>query len=164
MTGWRPPPDAPCVDAHTRGVNFFPEADAPGDDDGRAAKAICAACPDRWLCLSASVARNEKYGIWGGAGGAMRRALRRSFGTPDWQRAVEAFFRRLDGEDPLPGDDELLTVAGEEMRHGTRARFAKGCRCDACAAAASLEGALHAAGRDRNPTANNDTWIRGGRP
>jgi WhiB family redox-sensing transcriptional regulator len=53
---------------------FFPEA---GEHGGEQAKAVCASCPVRRECLEGALARNEKYGIWGGTSGADRRELRR---------------------------------------------------------------------------------------
>lgn len=53
---------------------FFPEA---GEHGGEQAKAACRSCPVRRECLEGALARNEKYGIWGGTSGADRRELRR---------------------------------------------------------------------------------------
>jgi len=41
---------------------FFPNRGG----SGRLAKMICMKCPVRELCLEDALARQEKYGIWGG--------------------------------------------------------------------------------------------------
>jgi hypothetical protein len=41
---------------------FFPD---PGGSS-RAAKAVCRACPVRGECLEAALARDERFGVWGG--------------------------------------------------------------------------------------------------
>jgi len=58
-----------------------------------AAKALCAACPDRAACLAGALARNELHGIWGGLTERERRALPRQHpcrrcGAPAPLRAV----------------------------------------------------------------------------
>jgi WhiB family redox-sensing transcriptional regulator len=54
---------------------FFPV----GEEDAKidAAKAVCAACPVRDVCLQYAIATNQTEGIWGGMTGAERRRLRR---------------------------------------------------------------------------------------
>jgi len=155
---WQPPPDAPCITAHHLGVNFFPDRNTPGYDAGRTATSICATCPHAASCTTAAVARNERWGTWGGTGGARRRALRRHWNTTQWPDALAAHLRRLHNDPPEPGDDELLTVHGTGAECGTRAKFAKGHRCDACSLAAGLEGALASAGRGRSITGAIATW------
>jgi WhiB family redox-sensing transcriptional regulator len=59
-----------------RGVDpeiFYP----PEEDEERAdeAKAICAVCPVRELCLEHAITRREKIGIWGGLTERERRRL-----------------------------------------------------------------------------------------
>lgn len=139
---WEPPLDAPCTTGHHLGVTWFGDRDQPGYDAGRSAIAICATCPHAAPCTTASVARNEHHGIWGGAGGLKRRALRRSWGTPDWDQALAAHLRRLHGEPAEPGDETLLVAHGERAECGRRGKWSKGCRCDQCAMATAVEGAL----------------------
>ncbi|MEA2702128.1 MAG: WhiB family transcriptional regulator, redox-sensing transcriptional regulator [Actinomycetota bacterium] len=61
---------------HGADVNlFFPDA---GDVAGEAAaKAICAGCPVRAICLDFAL-DGDDVGIWGGVGGATRRRLRKA--------------------------------------------------------------------------------------
>ena len=142
---WKPPLDAPCVTAAGDGIDFFGGRDDHDYDAGRAARAVCAACPHVEPCVTAAVARREQYGIWGGTGGARRRALRRWIHTDRWPDALAAHLRRLRGEPAEPGDAVLLRAAGGERTHGVRSSYAAGCRdCDACALAAGLEGQLGA--------------------
>lgn len=42
------------------------------------ARSICAGCPARRECLAIAMARNEKYGMWGGLTPAERQRLRRT--------------------------------------------------------------------------------------
>lgn len=42
------------------------------------AKAICAGCPVRELCLEYALERGEKFGVWGGKSERERRRLRRA--------------------------------------------------------------------------------------
>lgn len=51
---------------------FFPEQ---GKSD-RSAKAICAICPVRRVCLEYALDNNEAWGIWGGTNGRERRRMR----------------------------------------------------------------------------------------
>ena len=138
---WRPPLDASCISGHHLGISWFADRD-PGTDSGRSAVAVCATCPLAAACTTASVARNEHHGIWGGAGGLRRRALRRSWGTPEWDDALAAHLRRLHREPAEAGDAALLLAHGPESECGKRGHHAKGCRGDACALAAAVEGAL----------------------
>ncbi|MFT3852252.1 MAG: WhiB family transcriptional regulator [Ilumatobacteraceae bacterium] len=65
---------------------FFPET--ANDED--AAKAVCATCPVRSVCLEHALTASEPYGIWGGLTLRERRLLRRSRagGRPAHVRAV----------------------------------------------------------------------------
>ena len=55
-----------------------PEVFYPGrGEDTAAAKAICAACPVRDVCLEVSLANGERFGIWGGLSERERRLERR---------------------------------------------------------------------------------------
>lgn len=54
-----------------------PEAFYP-DKGGstRAAKTVCVGCPVRGECLDYALARDERFGIWGGTSERQRRALK----------------------------------------------------------------------------------------
>jgi WhiB family transcriptional regulator, redox-sensing transcriptional regulator len=53
---------------------FHPE---PHDRDAVAsAKAVCAACPVRAVCLEIALAERERYGVWGGLDEGERRRIR----------------------------------------------------------------------------------------
>lgn len=110
----------------------------------RAARALCAGCPVIATCLDAALVHKEEYGIWGGCGEAERRTFARCRdarphgpdavdGCPcrwcaEWARhrknldAIRAGTRRA-GD---PGDRN-----GRNARHGIRASYARGCRCEA---------------------------------
>lgn len=58
------------------GCGFDPWFPLSGlDQDGQAAKRICASCPVQDDCLQVALTFNEDYGIWGGLTAAERRAL-----------------------------------------------------------------------------------------
>jgi WhiB family redox-sensing transcriptional regulator len=60
--------------ARCQGVD--PEIFHPAeDDDGVAAKEICALCPVREPCLEYAVGSREKDGVWGGMTARERRRL-----------------------------------------------------------------------------------------
>lgn len=122
---------------------FFPEREAGQDNHGDQAKAACRVCPVREACLEGAVERNEPAGIWGGAGEARRRQLRKVRGRPAILAAtLRAHFRQLDGL-PLGADERLLLQAfGAGATHGKRCTQAKGCRCEPCLMAASFEGVV----------------------
>ncbi len=122
---------------------FFPERDEGRDNHGDQAKAACVGCPIRAVCLDAAVARNEPAGIWGGAGEARRRQLRKVRPNgPLYAATLAAHFRQLEGK--VLGADErlLLQVFGAGATHGKRCTQAKGCRCEPCLMAASFEGVV----------------------
>lgn len=126
---------APACAGHPLDL-WFPVRHRGGDNHGRTAKSICRGCPIRVDCLTGAVARNEQHGIWGGAGEADRRVLRRAWrvGGPAWLTALGAHFDRLDGVDaPVP----LSHGAG--ATHGRRVTYARGCRCPECSLAAVLD-------------------------
>ncbi len=50
---------------------FFP----PAEQEAEEAKAICATCEVRQLCLEFALAAGERFGIWGGLNTQERRAL-----------------------------------------------------------------------------------------
>ena len=62
--------------ARCRGVDpeiFYP----PEEDDALEAKAICAECPVREVCLDHALERREKLGVWGGMTERERRRMLR---------------------------------------------------------------------------------------
>lgn len=121
---------------------WFPEKGAGADNHGRVAKSICAACPTREACLGAAVARAESWGIWGAAGEARRRVLRRAMleGPEAWATAMAAHWRRVDGCPEVGDEDTLAGHAGGA--HGHRSTYARGCRCAPCELATSFDGVL----------------------
>ena len=52
---------------------FYPE----NEFETAAAKAICATCPVRGLCLESALRNKERYGVWGGLTPRERARLRR---------------------------------------------------------------------------------------
>lgn len=52
---------------------FYPE----NEFETAAAKAICAQCPVRGICLETALRNKERYGIWGGLTPRERARLRR---------------------------------------------------------------------------------------
>jgi len=77
-------------------------------------------------------------GIWGGAGTARRRALRKAARQNLYDDAAEAHFASLDGHRLTSEQKELLASYGDNAKHGTRETYARGCTCEPCATAASL--------------------------
>lgn len=57
--------------AQTDPDQWYPEK----GESPRAAKAICARCEVRDLCLQWALDHDEKFGIWGGTSGRERRRL-----------------------------------------------------------------------------------------
>jgi WhiB family redox-sensing transcriptional regulator len=81
---------------------FFPTR----GEDYREARKVCAACPVRWECLEAALARSERFGFWGGHSERERRVLRR---------------KRSEGLKPRAGLGPVPTVgAGDSVRPGSR--------------------------------------------
>ncbi|MFE0460734.1 WhiB family transcriptional regulator [Kitasatospora sp. NPDC058965] len=78
MPDFTPAPDTLLPGAACKGVDpdmFFPE---PGDEfSGRRAKAICATCPVREMCLARAMDNREEFGIFGGLDETERTRLRR---------------------------------------------------------------------------------------
>jgi len=72
---------AACRDTPDPGV-FFP-ASAGDAMAGQAeeAKAVCAACPVRAVCLRYALATRQEFGVWGGTTETERRAMIRRAGT-----------------------------------------------------------------------------------
>jgi WhiB family redox-sensing transcriptional regulator len=163
---WRPPDTAPCRATSSQGVNFFPDRTSAEVgwnryDAGRSAKAICAGCPLAAPCVTAAVARNERWAIWGGAGGGRRRALRRWWGTEHWPDALAAHMRDLHGQRAQPDDDRWLKVGGAERECGKRGTFATGCRCDPCSVRAGVEGAMASTRFGRSLSPAVAAWAEG---
>ena len=135
------------------GVNvndWFPERVPGRDNHGAAAKAVCAGCPVLEPCLVDALERRAGYGIWGGAGEARRRVLRKVLGTAGWPAALAAHRRDLVGQ--ATAADRLLLGGGgtaegataDGRTHGRRVTYARGCRCSECCAAAALGTAVTA--------------------
>ncbi len=127
-----------CLD-HPDPDLWFPD----DGDQGREGRVICAACPVRDDCLQHALAEVEIHGTWGGASERVRRHLR-SLAS----RAIHGPFRRIDCTcrfcHALDRHDhhmaallanetiERLDDNGPGARHGTAARYARGCRCEPC--------------------------------
>lgn len=132
---------------------WFSDSDDGQGAHAQQAKAICARCPVAARCLDAALEPQERWGIWGGAGEAERRtfarARRKREHGPDpvedcacgwcaeWVRhrqnlAAIATGSRREGR---PGDRN-----GAGATHGRRSTQARGCRCPACVASASVVG------------------------
>jgi hypothetical protein len=99
------------------------------------AKRTCAQCPVIRPCLEATLSEGsahshgiEEHGIRGGAGGQLRRWLRRSFvaGGEVWEEAFSTHLARLDGE------LVRVNMNGPGATHGLPVTYARGCRCGAC--------------------------------
>ncbi|HEV2809421.1 MAG TPA: WhiB family transcriptional regulator [Acidimicrobiales bacterium] len=63
--------------AACRGIDpdiFYP---LDQDDDGEAAKQVCAVCPVREACLEHALTSRETEGVWGGASERERRRMLR---------------------------------------------------------------------------------------
>lgn len=141
-------------DAFLAAIALDPEVDAPlcaglppelwfqtrekgRSNVGHDAKKICAACPVAGECLTGAIARREPFGIWGGQGGKNLRSLRRSYET---DRDCDGYGWKDDCRcgwcDALTSainfDGTVLDANGDEARHGTPSRYAKGCRCIPC--------------------------------
>lgn len=71
------------VCAQTDPDAFFPEKGVPAN----AAKAVCADCPVREMCLQYALENDERYGIWGGMSEHQRRKLRKGRRVPREQRS-----------------------------------------------------------------------------
>ena len=71
---------AACAGADPR--IFYPDSDSPGETArlAKRAVAICIGCRGMEDCLFYALARNEKYGVWGGNTERRRRDLRRELG------------------------------------------------------------------------------------
>lgn len=124
---------------HPNSDLWFPEEGESGLEGRR----ICASCPVREDCLQHALANGEKWGTWGGASERVRRHLRRLHQTcphgPFRKRGCRCMFcEALDDHDQRmralakgnPAD--RLVDAGPGARHGTAARYARGCRCEPC--------------------------------
>lgn len=135
------PQREPVYERDSNGVvRFTGFQTGAGDNHGREAKAVCAACPVRVQCLTAAVAGNEQFGIFGGAGGQQRRWLRQAYVTdgaelgPVWTAAMQLHFAQLDGQ------QVWVNRNGPNAVHGRRSTFARGCDCAFCCDAAAFAG------------------------
>ncbi len=135
-----PPLSASCL-GHPPTLWFPEKGKGKGDGGGGTAHpavAICQGCELRVSCLDGAVRRNETFGIWGGAGEARRRVLRRALraGPVSYDRAIRSHFRVIDGlEDPV--DRVVLQAFAAGATHGRRVTYARGCRCEPCTLAAA---------------------------
>lgn len=127
---------AACLGAHQNGDDhpWFPTRRRGSDSQGLRAKAVCRTCPLRPACLLGAVERNEQNGIWGGAGSAEIRYLRRAW-VADGRRAggtyaTEAalFALRLE----RGRDAEAPDRNGPGAQHGHPSTYGRGCRCEPC--------------------------------
>jgi hypothetical protein len=121
---------AACRD-HPHPEWWWPERGS-GSSNADDAKRTCAQCPIIRECLEiALTAANREYGIRGGAGGQLRRWLRRSFvaGGEVWEEAFGQHLARLDG------DGVLVDMNGPGAMHGRPVTYARGCRCAGCSLA-----------------------------
>lgn len=150
--------DAACSDL-TEGEwvdAWFPEqdVDAEGrvvwltDNHGDRGKDVCASCPVWRECVTGAVERNEQFGIWGGAGGGILRALRaawrRSKLSGDWsgwQTALDAHDRYL-ADRAIGRRPSATNRNGDGATDGLRVTYARGSRSWASrlAAAANSRG------------------------
>jgi WhiB family redox-sensing transcriptional regulator len=134
------PPESPIAACLGRPpALWFPEKRPGADNHATEAKRICAGCPLREECLRGSVARGERFGIWGGAGEQRRRVLARALSEGRYARVAAAHFRRMDGREQ-PTDRYVLGIPATSVSitHGKRGAYAKGCRCEPCELAASF--------------------------
>jgi WhiB family transcriptional regulator, redox-sensing transcriptional regulator len=67
------PWQASALCAQTDPEAFYPEK----GDQAKTAKMICAQCPVKSECLEYSLARDERFGIWGGLSERDRREIRK---------------------------------------------------------------------------------------
>lgn len=115
-------------------------------DQGLAAKKVCRACPVVLECLQVSIENHEEHGIWGGAGDAARRALRRSWEKRPHDEAgpvvgcrcqfcrdVRSHLARLKADQHAGPNSNtrvrVLQANGPGATHGLRSTYARGCRC-----------------------------------
>lgn len=111
---------------------FFPEQ----GDDATVARRICAGCGVREECLASALANHEEFGVWGGAGGNVRRifsALATAGNWSGYQLAITRHFARLDElavTSVRPAGAQVSYGAG--ARCGTAAKYGRGCRCEPC--------------------------------
>jgi WhiB family redox-sensing transcriptional regulator len=104
-----------------------------GSSNADDAKRTCAQCPVIRPCLETALANREEHGIRGGAGGQLRRWLRRAWvaGADVWEEAFSQHLARLDG------DQVVVDMNGPRAMHGRPVTYARGCRCAACGPASA---------------------------
>ena len=102
-------------------IDFFP---ARGHSTAEA-KAICAGCPVRDICLEVALNNGEKFGIWGGLSERERRRLRnaRRVEHVDARRNQEDLGDRIVAELERRGGDWWITTSGI-AKHFARAESA----------------------------------------
>jgi hypothetical protein len=153
-----------CAGLADAGAIFYPERGA----SILPAQEICSGC-DVWLeCLVSSLRQTKIHyvsseGVWGGMGGATRRAMlvamrdvdhppERSCKDPDcvWCDLIRAHRTNLDvvaGTRPRSARVRINSN-GPGATHGRRASYVKGCRCLCCRFAISAIGKVLAADTD----------------
>lgn len=118
---------------------FFPEE----GDQGLEGKRVCAGCPVRDECLTDALERHEMHGTWGGASERVRRHLRHFLARCPHEpvrvpgcgcQFCKAWDRHDTAMAALVADGQVarLDDNGPGARHGTAARYARGCRCPDC--------------------------------
>jgi hypothetical protein len=121
------PSTHPCRASGADPEWWFPR---PGDSVGaRRAQALCRQCPVMAECLTAALARNEQFGVWGGATSGERRMMPRTHPC-----------RRCLGPAALTAvycGDECRTIA----RKASHARYSRNRRAALAALALTAGGA-----------------------
>lgn len=108
---------------------FFPEK----GESTKAAKLVCAACPAQQLCLEWALARQERFGVWGGKSERERRQILRdraatsetSAPTPD---------PRFNGPRISPAEHRDALIRAAERSGISNAALAEQLRCSTDAA------------------------------
>lgn len=128
---------------------FFPKKGVGEDSTQSEGKAICAKCPVLMECLEDALVHNDQDGLWGGAGEAERRYLRKGWlrrkhgpgvvagCSCTWCTDLRRHLRRLDGVKPA-----VRNRNGKGATHGLRITYNRGCRCAPCRWSASNAGQL----------------------
>lgn len=120
---------------------WFPTKGKGKSNVGHEAKVICGSCPVARDCLTYAVSRREKFGIWGGCGGTILRALRtiwvneRECDGYGWENDCDCKWCETIFEVIEHG--KSLNANGDGATHGLRVTYARGCRCFPCRLVAS---------------------------